>query len=127
MARWAIPDEVPDKVIERFAPEEGLDEALARYEQEKAKMAISMQTHDTPEAVMDRIAGLKGKIVDPPKPTVPPPKIVVPTGNVRMKGKRKAMLTLRIEPDLLEWFRALGSGYQTVMAEALEAYRRGNE
>jgi uncharacterized protein (DUF4415 family) len=40
----------------------------------------------------------------------------------------KQLISLRIDPDVLEWFRAQGQGYQTRMNAALRAYveaRRG--
>jgi uncharacterized protein (DUF4415 family) len=35
----------------------------------------------------------------------------------------KAQLTLRLDADVLEWFRAQGSGYQTRINALLRAYR----
>ena len=35
----------------------------------------------------------------------------------------KAAISLRIEQDVLEWFKAQGSGYQTRMNAVLRAYR----
>ena len=34
----------------------------------------------------------------------------------------KALLSLRVDADVLEWFRAQGSGYQTRMNSLLRAY-----
>jgi uncharacterized protein (DUF4415 family) len=42
---------------------------------------------------------------------------------VRMP-ERKDSLTLRIDHDVLQWFRRLGSGYQTRMNAVLRAYMR---
>ena len=36
--------------------------------------------------------------------------------------RRKAQLTLRIDEDVLEWFKAQGRGYQTKMNLLLRAY-----
>ena len=35
----------------------------------------------------------------------------------------KVQLTLRIDPDVVEWFRARGSGYQSEMGALLRAYK----
>lgn len=35
---------------------------------------------------------------------------------------RKSQITLRLDPDVLEWFRALGAGYQTQINGLLRAY-----
>ena len=36
---------------------------------------------------------------------------------------RKASISLRIDVDVLEWFKAQGSGYQTRINAVLRAYR----
>ncbi len=38
-------------------------------------------------------------------------------------AKAKAQLTLRLDVDLLDWFRAQGRGYQTRINALLRAYR----
>ena len=35
---------------------------------------------------------------------------------------RKSQVTLRVDTDVLEWFRALGAGYQTQINSLLRAY-----
>ena len=42
---------------------------------------------------------------------------VVPAGN-------KKALSLRLDPDLIDWFRATGPGYQTRINTILRAYMR---
>jgi len=37
---------------------------------------------------------------------------------------RKEQIALRVDADVLAWFRAQGSGWQTRMNEVLKAYRR---
>jgi len=39
----------------------------------------------------------------------------------------KAQLTLRIDQDVLNWFKAQGSGYQTRMNALLRAYMEANQ
>lgn len=36
--------------------------------------------------------------------------------------KRKTLLSMRIDDDVLEWFRSRGPGYQTRMHAVLRAY-----
>lgn len=40
---------------------------------------------------------------------------------------RKSQITLRIDSDVLEWFRAKGSGYQSQMNAILRAYKEAHE
>jgi uncharacterized protein (DUF4415 family) len=40
-----------------------------------------------------------------------------------MPGPKK-LLSLRVDPDVLEWFRAQGPGYQTRMNAVLRAYMK---
>jgi uncharacterized protein (DUF4415 family) len=40
---------------------------------------------------------------------------------------RKSQITLRIDSDVLEWFRAKGSGYQSQMNAVLRAYKEAHE
>ena len=39
---------------------------------------------------------------------------------------RKSQITLRIDADVLEWFRAKGVGYQSQMNAVLKAYREAH-
>jgi len=39
----------------------------------------------------------------------------------------KKLLSLRVDPDVLAWFRATGPGYQTRMNAALRAYVRAKQ
>ncbi len=36
--------------------------------------------------------------------------------------RRKDLISLRVDPDVLEWFRAQGKGYQTKMNTVLRAF-----
>jgi uncharacterized protein (DUF4415 family) len=40
---------------------------------------------------------------------------------------RKSQITLRIDADVLEWFRAKGAGYQSQMNAILRAYKEAHE
>lgn len=39
---------------------------------------------------------------------------------------RKSQITLRIDTDVLEWFRAKGIGYQSQMNAVLKAYKEAH-
>jgi uncharacterized protein (DUF4415 family) len=39
---------------------------------------------------------------------------------------RKSQITLRIDADVLEWFRARGTGYQSQMNAVLKAYKEAH-
>ncbi len=41
--------------------------------------------------------------------------------------RSKAQLTLRLDRDVLTWFRALGAGYQTRINSILRAYKEASE
>ncbi len=45
-----------------------------------------------------------------------------PAGANPAVRRRKMLLSLRIDHDVLEWFRAQGPGYQTRMNAVLRAY-----
>jgi uncharacterized protein (DUF4415 family) len=40
---------------------------------------------------------------------------------------RKQQVTLRIDADVLEWFKARGPGYQTRINELLRAYKKAHD
>jgi uncharacterized protein (DUF4415 family) len=40
---------------------------------------------------------------------------------------RKAQITLRVDADVLEWFREKGAGYQSRMNAVLRAYKQAHE
>lgn len=40
--------------------------------------------------------------------------------------KRKTQLTIRIDSDVLEWYKGLGTGYQTRINSLLRAYMEAN-
>lgn len=39
----------------------------------------------------------------------------------------KQMVNLRLDPDVLEWYRGLGKGYQTRINAVLRAYKQAHE
>ncbi len=41
--------------------------------------------------------------------------------------RRKAQLTLRLDADVLDWFKAQGRGYQTRINSVLKAYKAAHE
>ncbi|HVG07791.1 MAG TPA: BrnA antitoxin family protein [Thermoanaerobaculia bacterium] len=40
---------------------------------------------------------------------------------------RKSQITLRIDSEVLDWFRAKGTGYQSQMNAVLRAYKEAHE
>ena len=46
---------------------------------------------------------------------------IVRRGGVQVKAN-KIPLTLRVDPEVLEWFKSRGPGYQTEMGTLLRAY-----
>lgn len=42
-------------------------------------------------------------------------------------GLRKRQLTLRLDVDVLNWYRATGKGYQSRMNAVLKAYKEAHE
>jgi uncharacterized protein (DUF4415 family) len=40
---------------------------------------------------------------------------------------RKAQITLRVDADVLDWFRERGAGYQSRMNAVLRAYKQAHE
>ncbi len=61
-------------------------------------------------------------------PEIPPEKFA---GALVRKGLqpvvRKAQITLRIDADVLEWFRERGAGYQSRMNAVLRAYKQAHK
>jgi uncharacterized protein (DUF4415 family) len=44
-----------------------------------------------------------------------------------IKPARKKAISLKLDPDLLEWYKAHGKGYQTLMRNVLQAYMNAQE
>ena len=71
--------------------------------------------HFTPEMAARAQISIGGKVIreaDPPLGTRRgrPPK---------PEGERKVLVSLRLAPDIVEWFRATGPGWQSRMEELL--------
>ena len=47
-------------------------------------------------------------------------------GKLRMP-KSKPLISIRLDPDVLEWFKSQGSGYQTRMNAVLRMYMEAQE
>jgi len=61
-------------------------------------------------------------------PEIPPEKFARALVRKGLKPvARKSQITLRIDADVLEWFRAKGSGYQSQMNAILRAYKEAHE
>jgi uncharacterized protein (DUF4415 family) len=61
-------------------------------------------------------------------PEIPPEKFAQALVRKGLKPvARKSQVTLRIDADVLEWFRAKGTGYQSQMNAILRAYKEAHE
>jgi uncharacterized protein (DUF4415 family) len=72
----------------------------------------------------ERVDALKDKDIDfSDTPEVPPEMFARAMVRRGLKPvPRKAQLTLRVDNDVLEWFRKQGQGYQTKINALLRAY-----
>jgi uncharacterized protein (DUF4415 family) len=61
-------------------------------------------------------------------PEIPPEKFAQALVRRGLKPVvRKSQITLRIDADVLEWFREKGTGYQSQMNAVLRAYKDAHE
>ena len=61
-------------------------------------------------------------------PEIPPEKFAHALVRKGLKPiARKSQITLRIDADVLEWFRAKGTGYQSQMNAVLKAYKEAHQ
>lgn len=77
----------------------------------------------------ERLDAMKDEDIDPlDNPEITPEMFA--KGVVRRGLKptpNKVQLTLRVDSDVLEWFKARGSGYQTQMNALLRAYMEAHK
>lgn len=77
----------------------------------------------------ERLDSLRDEDIDTSDIPEPTPeqfaRAVVRKGLKPIPGKRQ--VTLRIDEDVLEWFKAQGSGYQTRINQLLRAYKEANQ
>lgn len=61
-------------------------------------------------------------------PEIPPEKFAQAVVRKNLQPvERKAQITLRIDADVLEWFRKKGTGYQSRMNAVLRAYKQAHK
>jgi len=61
-------------------------------------------------------------------PAIPPEKFAQAIVRKGLKPvNRKSQITLRIDAEVLDWFRAKGTGYQSQMNAVLRAYKEAHE
>jgi uncharacterized protein (DUF4415 family) len=61
-------------------------------------------------------------------PEIPPEKFAQALVRKGLRpAMRKAQITLRVDSDVLDWFRAKGAGYQSQMNAVLRAYKEAHE
>ena len=97
--------------IRRFSAAE-LKARRARGEDESDLPRVRAMTEDELEAAIDSDPDWKDVPEDWFEEAIP----VLP-------GPKK-LLSLRVDPDVLDWFRAQGPGYQTRMNAVLRAYMK---
>jgi uncharacterized protein (DUF4415 family) len=51
----------------------------------------------------------------------------LPSPEKLMKAETKIVVTIRLDGEVLEWFKSMGKGYQTKINAVLKAYKRANE
>jgi uncharacterized protein (DUF4415 family) len=51
----------------------------------------------------------------------------LPSPEKIMKAETKIVVTIRLDGEVLEWFKSMGKGYQTKINAVLKAYKRANE
>jgi len=77
----------------------------------------------------DRVDKLRDKDIDLSESPEVPPELFVKA--ILRKGLkpvvRKAQITLRIDEDVLSWFRRQGRGYQTRINMLLKAYKNAHQ
>jgi uncharacterized protein (DUF4415 family) len=77
----------------------------------------------------DRVDRMRDEDIDfSDLPEIPPERFAQALVRKGLKPvSRKSQITLRIDADVLEWFRAKGSGYQSQMNAILRAYKEAHE
>ena len=77
----------------------------------------------------DRVDRMKDEDIDlSDLPEIPPEKFArAIVRNGLQPVARKAQITLRVDADVLEWFREKGAGYQSRMNAVLRAYKQAHE
>lgn len=89
-----------------------------------SKRATSLQSRTD----WERVDGMRDEDIDlSDLPEIPPEEFAQALVRQGLKPiARKAQITLRIDTDVLEWFRAKGSGYQSQMNAVLRAYKEAH-
>jgi uncharacterized protein (DUF4415 family) len=85
------------------------------------EQALELES-ETDRARLEAMTGTEIDFSDAPKVTPEAfARAVVRRGGVQARAN-KVPLTLRVDPEVLEWFKARGQGYQTEMGTLLRAY-----
>jgi uncharacterized protein (DUF4415 family) len=77
----------------------------------------------------DRVDRLRDEEIDLSElPEIPPEKFAQAMVRKNLQPvTRKAQITLRVDADVLEWFRKAGAGYQSRMNAVLRAYKQAHK
>jgi uncharacterized protein (DUF4415 family) len=99
------------------------------FQCERQKKMKQTSTIKKSETDWDRLNAMEDKDIDfSDIPRLTPEQFAK---GVLMKGlkpvDRKILLSLRVDQDVLEWFKAQGAGYQTKMNQLLRAYMEAHE
>jgi uncharacterized protein (DUF4415 family) len=90
------------------------------------KKGASSQRSQTDWERVDRLQDEDIDLSDLPE--IPPEKFAQALVRKGLKPVvRKSQITLRIDADVLEWFRERGAGYQSQMNAVLRAYKDAHE
>jgi uncharacterized protein (DUF4415 family) len=77
----------------------------------------------------DRVGRMKDEEIDlSDLPEIPPEKFAQAVVRKGLQPvERKAQITLRVDADVLDWFRKRGAGYQSRINAVLRAYKQAHE
>ena len=85
----------------------GFFSRFGRDEAESEAAPVPVATSATPEAAPENVAEIVREIARRKLPSAP----------------RKAAISLRLDAEVLDWFKAQGPGYQTRINSILKAYK----
>lgn len=103
------------------------DSSIRRYTAAELRAKVAREGTQTDDAYLRNLseADLESSIADDPDWKDIPPNWHEGAEMVHMRGKK--LLSLRLDPDIVDWFRATGPGYQTRMNAVLRAYVRARQ
>ena len=107
------------------------------YERKQSEDATNLPRNSSPHQIKDYGVGLLAALVDAMSdedidlsdcPEITPEMFAKAVVRRGLPGtKNKAQVTLRIDRDVLEWFKSQGRGYQTQINALLRAYMEAHK